>query len=555
MDLSTYKTKRRYMLAIVIISAIVLFGLGLLSSVYIFARSCRTIDDINDVRGENALDTTLAVMKEIETLSRLTIETIVQNDDVRTSFSEGNFVDAERQIVDLIDTPRLSECFIILVDETGSILSRNENYEVGEVIIAKHGLSLALQGQTFSHIVQCKDLPVALNTVAPIKDFEGTIRGALVIGYSLVESNFVHYLKELTGNEYFIFLGDDLIRTTLMLDDSEISQLKLDSAILDKMNHREKFYGETTFLDDPYEIAARPLVDIDSRVIGTIVAGIPLTTIYENKNQSILLFGEMYALLFGLLIILLVLYLRESKVLLKDQNSVLEQEVEKQTKNIHKMQEASIMAMAYLAETRDEETGTHIHRTKLYVQVLASHLSKMEKYKSFLTQSMIDLIVQSAPLHDIGKIGIPDTILRKPGRFTEEEKELMKQHVAIGGDAIMHAKKAFGIAESFLSVAYEIVYYHHEKWDGSGYLSGLLGEEIPLSARIMAIADAYDALTSERVYKKAFSHEEAMKIIVDSSGTHFDPSIIKALLDVQEEFKAILLARDIELIELDEEKV
>jgi putative two-component system response regulator len=146
---------------------------------------------------------------------------------------------------------------------------------------------------------------------------------------------------------------------------------------------------------------------------------------------------------------------------------------------------------------------------------------------------------KSAPLHDIGKVGIPDRILLKPGKLTAAEFEIMKTHTTLGRDAISKAESLFGIAASFLRFAKEIAYSHQEKWDGSGYPLGLAGERIPLSARLMAIADVYDALISQRVYKAAHTHEEAVAILRDGRGTHFDPDILDAFIELQDEFRAI----------------
>ena len=178
------------------------------------------------------------------------------------------------------------------------------------------------------------------------------------------------------------------------------------------------------------------------------------------------------------------------------------------TGELGQMRDVTILALASLAETRDNETGAHILRTQKYVRVLAEHLKHHVRFKSVLTAAMIDLFYKSAPLHDAGKVGIPDSVLLKPGPLTDDEFCVMKQHPLIGSKALKSAQAILG-NNSFLSVASEIIETHHEKWDGSGYPNGLKGEQIPISGRLMALADVYDALTSERVYKLAFSHEKA----------------------------------------------
>ncbi|WP_379133867.1 two-component system response regulator [Paenibacillus sp. sgz500958] len=233
------------------------------------------------------------------------------------------------------------------------------------------------------------------------------------------------------------------------------------------------------------------------------------------------------------------LTLKMSKDFLEDQNQYLEAEISRRTKEISLIQEVSVMAMAALAEMRDSETGNHIQRTKLYIEVLATQLSRTDKYLDVLSKQQVELIVLSAPLHDIGKVGIPDHILLKPGVLTREEFEYMKTHTTLGRDAILRAEVLMDRPETFLRFAKEIVYSHHEKWNGTGYPEGLAGEQIPLSARLMAVADVYDALTSKRVYKEAMSHEQAVRIIENDAGIHFDPDIVQIFLKHQHKFKDI----------------
>ena len=201
-------------------------------------------------------------------------------------------------------------------------------------------------------------------------------------------------------------------------------------------------------------------------------------------------------------------------------------------------QEATVDTMASLAEYRDNETGNHIIRTRHYVHLLARQLQQTSAGVACLDDSAVELLARSAPLHDIGKIGVPDEILLKPGRLTSEKFEEMKKHAEHGKDALMHAKAKLG-DNHFLQLAAEIAWTHHEKWDGSGYPRGLSGEDIPLSGRIMAVADVYDALISRRVYKDASTHEQAMAYILDHSGSQFDPEVVRALQAVAEDFRTI----------------
>jgi putative two-component system response regulator len=224
---------------------------------------------------------------------------------------------------------------------------------------------------------------------------------------------------------------------------------------------------------------------------------------------------------------------------LRNQNDFLEQEVAKRTKEVIAIQDVTILAMASLAETRDSDTGNHIRRTQFYVKALAEELRDHPRFAWFLTDANISMLFKSAPLHDIGKVGIPDRILLKPGRFEPEEFEIMKTHTTLGRDAIEHAENALGISVDFLIFAKSIALSHQEKWDGSGYPQGLAGDDIPIAARLMAVADVYDALISRRVYKESMPHEKAVLIMIAGRDNHFDPDMLDAFLNIQEEFKAI----------------
>lgn len=202
---------------------------------------------------------------------------------------------------------------------------------------------------------------------------------------------------------------------------------------------------------------------------------------------------------------------------------------------LYKTRDAAILAIASLAETRDNETGAHILRTQEYVYALGLYLQNNSRFSQELSNENLELIYKSAPLHDIGKVGIPDAILLKPGKLTVEEFEIMKNHPAIGRRAIEKAEEQIGVLP-FLAYAKEISQGHHEKWDGSGYPAGLKGDAIPISARLMALADVYDALITKRVYKSAFSHEKSRDIILEGKGKHFDPDIVGAFVAVENRF-------------------
>lgn len=227
---------------------------------------------------------------------------------------------------------------------------------------------------------------------------------------------------------------------------------------------------------------------------------------------------------------------------LYDQRKGLDWLVKERTKELQMTRDATIYGLAGLAETRDNETGKHIRRTQLYVEALARHLHQHSRYSDQLNEQMIDILAKSTPLHDIGKVGIPDRILLKPGKLDESEFEIMKTHVLIGQAAISKAESALdGAPSTFLASAGEICASHHEKFNGTGYPLGLKGTEIPLTGRIMAICDVYDALISRRVYKPPFPHSQAVEIIKKERSEHFDPVIVDAFLAISEVFRKIAI--------------
>lgn len=219
------------------------------------------------------------------------------------------------------------------------------------------------------------------------------------------------------------------------------------------------------------------------------------------------------------------------------QNRNLQQIVEKQVMEISSGHVAAIAAITKLAEFRDEDTGKHIDRTQTFCKILAENLSNQKKFSTQIDDLFISNIFTASPLHDIGKVAIPDAILMKPGRLTPAEFEIMKTHTEIGADYLDKASLSLG-KNNFLLMGQDIARWHHEKWDGSGYPDGLKEESIPLSARIMALSDVYDALRSKRVYKEAFSHEVSRDIIVKGSGTHFDPLIVNSFLELEQQFSS-----------------
>ncbi|RKT46466.1 response regulator [Thiocapsa rosea] len=233
------------------------------------------------------------------------------------------------------------------------------------------------------------------------------------------------------------------------------------------------------------------------------------------------------------------LELKAARDRLRNENLLLEAEVSRRMQENILIQDASIRALAHLAEIRDPETGNHLRRTQGYVGLLAEALRTHPRFAPFLTAQTIDLLVKSAPLHDIGKVGVPDYILLKPGKLTPEEWEIMKTHSRLGREAIELAERDAECPLAFLAIAKDIAHYHHEKWDGSGYPEGLEGDAIPIAARLMALADVFDALMCQRVYKLACPFKETVTIIEQGRGTHFDPDVVDAFMLRREAFQNI----------------
>ena len=233
------------------------------------------------------------------------------------------------------------------------------------------------------------------------------------------------------------------------------------------------------------------------------------------------------------------LELKMARDFLHDQNTFLEKEVDRRMKENQLIQNISIRALAHLAEIRDPETGDHILRTQSYIKTLATSLKQHPRYSETMTDRYIQLLTRSAPLHDIGKVGIPDHILLKPGPLTPDEWVVMRTHSVLGARAIEQAEKDVNESVDFLTLAKEIAHWHHERWDGEGYPDGLAGDAIPISARLMALADVFDAIISPRVYKPALSYEKARDIIVEEKGGHFDPEMTEAFMANFEAFVEI----------------
>jgi putative two-component system response regulator len=342
--------------------------------------------------------------------------------------------------------------------------------------------------------------------------------------------------------------------TVLIVDDAPenlhvlMEALKADHAVLAatdgeralRLVHQEGHRPDLVLLDvvmpglDGYEICRRLKADPGTRDIPVVF----VTVLGEDQNEE-------YGLSLGAIDYIskpfnpdLVRARVKNHLELKRHRDHLETLAHERARELALTQEATIELLASLAETRDPETGGHIRRTQNYVRALALRLRRHPARAMGLDAETVELLFKSAPLHDIGKVGVPDRILLKPGLLTAEEFEVMKRHAVHGHDAILSAERRLG-ENSFLRLAREIAYTHHEKWDGTGYPRGLAGLDIPLSGRLMALADVYDALISRRVYKPPFPHAQAVEIIRQGRGAHFDPVLVDAFLDIRDEFLEI----------------
>jgi putative two-component system response regulator len=226
------------------------------------------------------------------------------------------------------------------------------------------------------------------------------------------------------------------------------------------------------------------------------------------------------------------------RVKIEEYNNQLQERVRQQVQEISQAQLGAIFAMSKLAESRDPETGEHLERMREYCKVLSQQLSRLPKYEIIIDNTFISDIYAASPLHDIGKVGIDDSVLLKAGKLTDQEWTVMKLHPVIGAETLREVDKQHP-GNSLIRMGIDIAASHHEKWDGSGYPYGLQGTEIPLVARILALGDVYDALTSKRCYKEAFSHDKSRQIVIESSGSHFDPELVDAFIQTEEEFKRI----------------
>lgn len=399
--------------------------------------------------------------------------------------------------------------------------------------------------------------------VKPIRDKKGKFKGAIVLNYfgshfldkfkqqmsissgesSLVNEDGFWLSNEDTSKEWGgMFKGGETFATLYPEAWKEVSQASAGtvidnhalfsfSSVQPIKNIEERVFNSHQFIDSWKIVVIDKLwyLSVDN-ILHRSSFLIPLLIIYPLGLFFIWIFSRAVA------------DKKSAEERLKTMNKTLEQKVKERTKELEVIKNITILSMATLAETRDNETGLHLKRTQIFVGLLAKELQKNPSFSEFLSDSNVRLIRKCAPLHDIGKVGIPDHILLKRGKLTDAEFTIMKEHTVYGYRALLCSIETINAdlkninTPTFLQFALEITHFHHEKWDGSGYPTGLSGEDIPLSARIMALADVFDALTSERHYKSAFSRETTEAIIMEGSGKHFDPRIVQAFCVLKEEF-------------------
>jgi|GEM_PF-3317813 len=400
----------------------------------------------------------------------------------------------------------------------------------------------------------------------PLRNEQGELKGVIVLNYlgALFLDKLRQEMRSIPGegalvnkDGYWLASEDTSKEWGFMLDHHRSFKSSFPEA-WNKINQLKQ--GEFISNGGKFSFATvHPIGDIESKVANLDHFlddwKIVVVSIMWNYNREFFLakIGYLYPVLaiYPIGLILIFIWARASvgkqnaERELKDLNHSLEKKVKDRTKELEVTKNVTILSMATLAETRDDETGQHIRRTQRYVRLLATELQSHPHYSDYLSDDMVKLMYKSAPLHDIGKVGIPDEILLKPGKLTFSEFEIMKTHTLLGAKAIESSiemlKEELSQAEgaTFLQFAQDIAHYHHEKWDGSGYPEGLSGYDIPLAARIMAVADVFDALSCRRVYKAAFDREMTEKILFEGSGKHFEPAVIEVFRHIKDEFWAI----------------
>lgn len=364
---------------------------------------------------------------------------------------------------------------------------------------------------------------------------------------------------------------DEYKHRVLVVDDTEMNVDILESALEDNYDVRTALDGPTSIemvrKDPPdiilldvmmpgmtgYEVCS--ILKSDPKTAGIPIIFLTAMTEINDKTRGFELGAVDYIVKpFSMLEVQarldVHLSLLRAKLNLEQQNELLERRVRDRTLELETTQDVIIEAMASLAETRDQETGDHVLRTRYYVQMLAVNLSTHPRFKDYLNSIDPDELGTAATLHDIGKVGVPDNILLKPGRLTEEEFAEMKKHTSYGHDILHRLSKRLP-QNAFLNLADMIAWTHHERWNGTGYPRGLMGDDIPIPGRLMAIADVYDAMVSKRVYKKSLEHNETVDFIVSQSGKQFDPDVVQSFLELSDSFNYIAQELKVEDLQTD----
>lgn len=303
----------------------------------------------------------------------------------------------------------------------------------------------------------------------------------------------------------------------------------------------EPLQGRVETTDGSYAAVAYPTGDQQSYVV--VYDSYGLNSIWRSSVIASLPFAVGIAFLWTWVLSSAATYLLSARLNSDELRRTAQsnQDALKSAQDLVRTRDAVIFGLAKLAESRDPETGQHLERISLYSTRLANALRAFPEYQGIVTPSYVRLLGISSVLHDIGKVGLEDNVLLKPGRLNAEERHKMQEHTLVAGDCLREIEQRLG-ASNFLQTAREIAVHHHERWDGNGYPMGLAGEEIPLSARIVTIADVYDALSSKRVYKDAFPHHDCVRLIREGAGTHFDPALVRVFLSIEAEF-AVIAAR------------
>ncbi|MEA5060309.1 MAG: HD domain-containing protein [Candidatus Pelethousia sp.] len=568
-------------LPIVLGLAFIIMIVGLSITLYENITYRKVIDQVIKIRLSSAIQVMDNILDDYKSHAKFVARELANNPTIVFDIEDGDATSLRkeaRRIVSGLDT---GVDFVTITDAQGTVLARTHSEVTGDSLLGNHPTKNALAGNEGDGFATGHIIKLGMMTCVPVFDINGNIVGTVTTGFSLSDGAFINKMKEMTANDFSVFLGNECVSTTTTSSHYLAQGEQSNSVDLNSVLETGNTLITKIRLDSEYYAAYTPIRGWDGNVIGILATSIPMAEIngvVSQMNAKIHIFVLFFILLFSLIgsaylhrfIIKPIQSLSvfasavaegawSRELLYKSKNEIgiiadtmrllvaklivnieeRDKEITRRVNEITRTKKATIMVLASIAESRDNETGIHLQRTQLYIKELAEYMSKMDPYKETLNPERIRTIILASVLHDIGKVGIPDHILLKPGALSDMEYDIMKSHTVIGYHALLYAAKHISDTDNLLTCASKIVHSHHEKWDGSGYPKGLSGKDIPLVARMMAVADAYDAITTRRPYKKPLTHEDAVASITADSGKHFDPDVVSAFLAIQVKFQEI----------------